>query len=1748
MKFINQKARTVVASFISSWLICTPAWADDTEIYFGGSTNVTVKPNVLFILDTSGSMTSTDGGSTTRLDRMKSSLVDILNNVQDVNVGLMRFSNPGGPVLYPVTDIDATVTTTVLQDAITGSTSSSISEGNDDAEMISSGIMNLDSTTLEMTSTSIPASTTVSVRVSSNYDDAEENASTGDMMYTASGDLELTKGNGSTEQIVGIRFAAVNIPSGATITKAWMEFTIDEQNSASADPVTVLISAEAEDNPNSFGTGNGSISVRDKTTANTTWAITDNPAVGDTLTTPNISAPIQEVIDRAGWSSNNAMAFIIERVSGDGVRWPESYEGGSSLAPQLHISYTNLSTSSVSTRLSNQTDNAVQADNGNVGTNVQNIDLADDGNPVGFRFTDVNIPSGVTITDARLEFEIDAENADAVTLLISGEDSSSPVTYSNSNNVTSRTKTTANTSWAITTNPAVNNALTSPNISGIVQEIVDRGDWSTNDAMAFMVEYVSGSGFRRVESHKGDSDSAAQLHVTYTTGAGTTTSQTLGLRFSGINIPQGATVSSAVISFTADNSNSESTNLDFYGHDADQSSAFSDTAGDLNSTSRPRTTANVGWNAAGTLGSWTDGSEYQSPDLTTIVQEIVNRSGWCGGNSLSLLISGSGLRIAKSYENDPSQAPKIEITYDPDSNPSGCMNHEFGVRVDSSSDDAEQSSSGSVNLGSSDLELVTDGSAQTIGIRFNNVQLSQGSTIASAFLELAVDEIDPTEATSLTIKAEDIDSSETFTTEANNIGVRTTTSASVNWAITDQWDTSNEIQLSPDISSLVNAVLARTNWVAGNSMSFIISGSGKRVAHSFDGSNLAPRLVYYTHPSNVPTTSNTVRSKLIEEVNSLDHKSGTPIVDTLYEAALYYRGDAVDYGKTRGDGSDSEQTNTRISHPDSYTGGTLVQPSGCSSDNLGSSNCADEEITGTPMYTSPISESCQSNHIVLLTDGYASVNTSESKVKAMIGATSCADAGSSACGPELVNYLQNTDQLPSSMAEDQLITTHTIGFNFSDQWLHNLATEGGGGFYEADSASQLTSAFDTIFKTIKAVNTTFVEPSVTINQFNRFAHRDDVYFALFKPQETAKWYGNLKKYQLKGSPATLYDNQSPQQPAIDPSTGFFDINSQSFWSADEDGNVVEKGGAASKIPATRKLFTNVSSSAVLSVSDNALHESNALVTKSLLNVAAQSDDYRTDLLKWSRGLDENDAQRYSMGDPLHSRPELITYNGVSNPIESTIFFGTNEGFLHAIDINTGIEQFAFIPKELLSNLDTYYVNASVDPRPYGMDGGITLWSRDSNSDGDLKDGDDFAYLYTGMRRGGRSYYALDISDVNNPSLKWQIDGGSGDFVDLGQTWSKPIKSKIKLRSSPSSDPVAHDVLIFGGGYDDTQDSVSVRTADAMGNAIYIVNAETGALIWSAGDGNHHDLDVSEMQYSIPSEIRIIDINRDGAADQLYFGDMGGQVWRADIDNEVSDVRNLVSMGRIADLAVSFNGDINTMTAAEIAAETAIANAGNRRFYYPPDIALAVEGKDRYLSVSVGSGFRAHPLNTAIDDRFYMIKQFATHNPPSSYETLTEADLYDATDNLLNQGDDAQKAAAQVALSNSDASRKDGWYIRMENSGEKVLAGSATIQNQVVFTTYEPTPSSGGSCNATQGTSRAYLVSLFDASPMQDINEDNSVTAADRVIQLQIGSIPATPTVIDTLESKPTVWVGPERLDQVNTDVESVRTYWIEESN
>lgn len=179
------------------------------------------------------------------------------------------------------------------------------------------------------------------------------------------------------------------------------------------------------------------------------------------------------------------------------------------------------------------------------------------------------------------------------------------------------------------------------------------------------------------------------------------------------------------------------------------------------------------------------------------------------------------------------------------------------VPILSSTDDAEEvgpaggdesnREAGALDLESSDLEITDDagwnGAGQIIGLRFLNLSIPQGALITSAHLEFVAKDLTSGTA-SYEIKAQATDDALTFENTSQNISSRTTTDASVEWNETEDW-VKDETETSADIASLVQEVVDRDGWEAGNAMAFIITGSGIRRAYSFaDGDEaVAPKLV-----------------------------------------------------------------------------------------------------------------------------------------------------------------------------------------------------------------------------------------------------------------------------------------------------------------------------------------------------------------------------------------------------------------------------------------------------------------------------------------------------------------------------------------------------------------------------------------------------------------------------------------------------------------------------------------------------------------------------------------------------------------------------------------------------------------------------------------------------------------------------------------------------------------------------------------
>ncbi|MEI2302411.1 RTX toxin [Ensifer sp. MJa1] len=178
------------------------------------------------------------------------------------------------------------------------------------------------------------ASTTIETRIAGAADDAEEKASgsiTGNV-----NDLELGFDD-STRQTVGLRFTGIDIPKGAIITNAYIQFTADEVNTGA---ISLLIRGQDSDDAAAFTTVKFNVSSRPTTDASVGWTPADWTIRGEAgagQRTPDLKAIIQEIIDRDGWQALNDIAFVITGTTG--TRTAKSFDGNAAAAPLLHLEY-----------------------------------------------------------------------------------------------------------------------------------------------------------------------------------------------------------------------------------------------------------------------------------------------------------------------------------------------------------------------------------------------------------------------------------------------------------------------------------------------------------------------------------------------------------------------------------------------------------------------------------------------------------------------------------------------------------------------------------------------------------------------------------------------------------------------------------------------------------------------------------------------------------------------------------------------------------------------------------------------------------------------------------------------------------------------------------------------------------------------------------------------------------------------------------------------------------------------------------------------------------------------------------------------------------------------------------------------------------------------------------------------------------------------------------------------------------------
>jgi type IV pilus assembly protein PilY1 len=778
--------------------------------------------------------------------------------------------------------------------------------------------------------------------------------------------------------------------------------------------------------------------------------------------------------------------------------------------------------------------------------------------------------------------------------------------------------------------------------------------------------------------------------------------------------------------------------------------------------------------------------------------------------------------------------------------------------------------------------------------------------------------------------------------------------------------------------------------------------------------------------------------------------------------------------------------------------------------------------------------------------------------------------------PDMVQFLYDADlgngtygTVPNYPDKQNVVSYFIVDPAFINNTTTEYARAGGTGFplELSEDPDKLVATLQEVFRQILSVSTTFVAASVPVNVFNRAEVTDNVYIALFQVDEEKKpyWVGNVKKLRLTGAndaaaTATLVDANGNPAIAAD---GRIRFDALTYWTlagalppADpnegevdgRDGRVVDRGGAGQRIPGFvlgspqeanglpggRSVYYDVQPDqlAALNIDVGTASQLQADFGVGTVNASAS-------MIAYARGLDVDDldgdgerseARPWLFGDALHSRPLPINYGsigGFSDPGNPAIYLAvaTNDGHVRMIrnrragGAESGEEVWSFMPRSAMAAQNILRTNAAATRHPYTVDGAPVAFIMDKNQDGSIVASDgDKVYLYIGMRRGGRNYYALDVTNPESPSLMWTI-GKGGDFAELGYTFSNPRVGLMRTATGP------RPILMFAGGYDMNKDiRGSVGTDDTEGNAIYVVDAETGTLIWKAiggtGSGSSTVFEHADLVDSIPSTLAVADTDGDGFTDRMVVGDTGGNVWRADIHGEDTSAWKLTLLAELGR-----HGTDSPSIATD------------RRFFHRPDIVQSKDGYGLYDAVVIGSGNRADPLDQggATTNYLYMIKDRQTATASGTDTGLEHGDFGDVTSNCL-QSDNP----CVIDLTN-------GWRLQLEEQGEKALATPLTLSGKIFFTTYLPKADTGATaCSPSEGAGRLYAVSLQDARSVfnYDTSDDDPgnpgepTSKEDRYTDLQSLGIPA-----EVVSVPPNKILRPDlQIDNVNATTRW-RTFW-----
>jgi len=496
-----------------------------------------------------------------------------------------------------------------------------------------------------------------------------------------------------------------------------------------------------------------------------------------------------------------------------------------------------------------------------------------------------------------------------------------------------------------------------------------------------------------------------------------------------------------------------------------------------------------------------------------------------------------------------------------------------------------------------------------------------------------------------------------------------------------------------------------------------------------------------------------------------------------------------------------------------------------------------EPLTNGTTFPSPIERGCQPSHLILITDG---VQTSGTR-------SAIAEAA-----------LRKDQDHATSLPDVQRVSVHTIAFGVevnttpstADRALaevKHVAENGGGTFAHAVTPTDLDRSLRLIIARLTDATYSLANPVLPMATT---AGSRRAYVTSFQPLASAPfWRGSLKAYQRDASGVVPVDGEG------------LPLASALIWDA---GSALNSLASAS-----RTIYTEIGGRLT------PFTKSNTAITRAMLGVASAAD--RARVIDFVRGVDVNDENRvrgttddrpWKLGAIVHSSPVLVSapvlalndtsyqaFRAAQTKRTKVLIVGANDGMLHAFREKDGVEMWAFIPPDMLGRLRSL---GAVDGPPAVFVDGSPI-AVDIKVAGAWR-----TMVIFGSRRGGASYYALDITDTTAPRFMWRFSDPR-----IQETWSEPAIGKVKLAG------VDRYVAFVGAGHGASSDN-------AYGNAFIALDLATGGKLWEYADAPGATDDRQHMTYSVAASPAAVDADNDGYVDRVYVGDLGGQLWKFDL--------------------------------------------------------------------------------------------------------------------------------------------------------------------------------------------------------------------------------------------------------------------------